>query len=65
MCDALCEEDLESLPLPKNRTETVRHAVLNVIGIVRIAMLAAREFLIQEGDVLATWLALCTAASRH
>ena len=51
MCDELCQEDLESLPLPKNWTETVRHAVLNVIGIVRIAMLAGREFLIQEGDV--------------
>jgi len=51
MCDELCQEDLESLPLPKNWTETVRHAVLNVIGIVRIAMLAGREFLIREGDV--------------
>ena len=51
MCDAFCEEDIESLPLPKSWTKTVRHAVLNVIGIVRIAMLAGREFLIQDGDL--------------
>ena len=48
MCDELCQQDLESLPLPKDWTANVRHAVLNVIGIVRIAMLAGREFLIQE-----------------
>ena len=52
MCDELCEQDLESLPLPKGWTDNVRHAVLNVICIVRIAMLAGREFLIQEGNVL-------------
>ena len=40
MCDELCRQDLESLPLPKDWTANVRHAVLNVIGIVRIAMLA-------------------------
>ena len=49
MCDELCEQDLELLPLPKDWTENVRHAVLNVIGIVRIAMLTDREFLIREG----------------
>ena len=43
--------DAESLPLPKDWSATVRNAVLNVIGIVRIAMLAGREALIQEGDV--------------
>lgn len=32
------EEDLETLRLPKNWRSSVRHAVLNVIGIVRIAM---------------------------
>ena len=48
MCDEFCQQDLESLPLPKDWTANVRHAVLNVIGIVRIAMLAGREFLIQE-----------------
>ena len=48
MCDELCPQDLESLPLPKDWTANVRHAVLNVIGIVRIAMLSGREFLIQE-----------------
>lgn len=46
-----CAEDIELLPLPKDWTETVRHAVLNVVGIVRIAALASREFLIREGDV--------------
>jgi len=49
MCDELCLQDLESLPRPKDWTANVRHAVLNVIGIVRIAMLAGREFLIREG----------------
>ena len=48
MCDEFCPQDLESLPLPKDWAANVRHAVLNVIGIVRIAMLAGREFLIQE-----------------
>jgi len=51
MCDELCGRDLELLKLPKGWTEDVRHAVLNVIGIVRIAMLTGREFLIREGDV--------------
>jgi transposase InsO family protein len=51
MCDELCGEDIGSLPLPKDWTDTVRHAVLNVVCIVRIAMLAGREFLIREGDV--------------
>ncbi len=51
MCDELCGEDIESLPLPKDWTDTVRHAVLNIVCIVRIAMLAGREFLIREGDV--------------
>ena len=37
--------------MPKDWTDTVRHAVLNVVCIVRIAMLAGREFLIREGDV--------------
>ena len=51
MCDNQCEEEIESLPLPKGWSKTVRHAVLNVICIVRIAMLAGREALIQNGDV--------------
>ncbi len=46
------DEDLESLPLPKGWSKSVRHAVLNVIGLVRVAMLAGREFLIQNGHVL-------------
>jgi transposase InsO family protein len=51
MCDELREEDIESLPLPKDWNESVRHAVLNIVGIVRLAMLSGREFLIREGDV--------------
>jgi len=42
MCDNQCEEEIESLPLPKGWSKTVRHAVLNVICIVRVAMLAGR-----------------------
>jgi putative transposase len=52
MCTERCDDDIESLPLPKGWPQTVRHAVLNVIGVVRVAMLAGREFLIQKGDVL-------------
>ena len=52
MGDEFSPQDLESLPLPKDWTANVRHAVLNVIGIVRIAMLAGREFLIQEDKPL-------------
>ena len=52
MCDELCGQDLELLPLRKDWTDNVRHAVLNVIGIVRIAMLSGREFLIQEDKPL-------------
>ena len=37
--------------MPKDWTDTVRIAVLNVVCIVRIAMLAGRELLIREGDV--------------
>jgi hypothetical protein len=51
MCDELREGDIESLPLPKDWAESVRHAVLNIVGIVRLAMLSGRELLIQEGDV--------------
>jgi hypothetical protein len=51
MCNDVCQQDIESLPLPKNWSATARNAVLNVIGIVRIAMLVGREVLLQEGDV--------------
>ena len=37
MCDEFCGQDLKSLPLPKEWTDNVRYAVLNVICIVRIA----------------------------
>ena len=51
MNDTQDEEQLESIPLPGNWSWTARHAILNVIGIVRIAMLASRKYLIQHGDV--------------
>ncbi len=40
----------ESLRLPRNGSATVRNAVVNVIGIVRIAILASREAWIENGD---------------
>ena len=46
----ICEEDVESLHLPKDWHSYVRCAVLNVIGIVRVAMLAGRGALINTGD---------------
>jgi len=39
MPDEIHEEEAESLRLPRNWRSLVRSAVLNVIGIVRIAML--------------------------
>ena len=45
------DQDIETLRLPRNWSAAVRNAVLNVIGIVRIAMIAGREALIQNGDV--------------
>ena len=50
MRDEVCQQDVE-LPLPTNWHSCVRHAVLNIIGIVRIAMLVGRESLIKNGDV--------------
>ncbi len=44
------EDGAESLRLPKHWHSLVRSAVLNVVGIVRIAMLAGRETLLQNGD---------------
>ena len=44
------EEEAESLRLPRNWHALVRSAVLQVIGIVRIAMLTGREALIKNGD---------------
>ena len=48
--DEICEEDVESLRLPKDWHSYVRCAVLNVIGIVHVAMLTGREALITNGD---------------
>jgi len=39
MSDEICGQAVESLQLPKGWQSSVRNAVLNVIGIVRIAML--------------------------
>ena len=52
MCDEIYGQPVESLRLPKGWRSSVRHAVLNVIGIVRIAMLAGREALISNGDAI-------------
>ena len=46
----ICEEDVDTLLLPKDWQSYLRTAVLNVIGIVRITMLAGREALIKNGD---------------
>ncbi len=51
MCNELEDPDLDSLRLPKGWAANVRHALLNVIGLVRIAMLSGRELLIEKGDV--------------
>jgi hypothetical protein len=51
MSATICEDDVERLRLPRNWRASVRSAVLNVVGIVRVAMLAAREALINNGDV--------------
>jgi hypothetical protein len=51
MSDEVCLNDVEPLCLPKGWQAFVRNAVLNVIGIVRIAMLVGRESLIKNGDV--------------
>ena len=51
MYNEVCLKDVESLSLPKDWSASVRDAVLNVIGIVRIAMLAGCEALVQDGDV--------------
>ena len=50
MPDEIHEEEAESLRLPRNWHALVRSAVLQVIGIVRIAMLTRREALIKNGD---------------
>jgi putative transposase len=51
MCNELEDLDIESLRLPKGWAANVRNALLNVVGLVRIAMLTSREFLIEKGDV--------------
>ncbi|MGY8771397.1 MAG: hypothetical protein ACKVH8_23535, partial [Pirellulales bacterium] len=46
MQDSLTEE---TIPLPKNWSHSVRHSLLNVFGLVRMSMLAGREYLINQG----------------
>jgi hypothetical protein len=50
MPDEIHDDEAESLRLPRNWHTLVRSAVLQVIGIVRIAMLTGREALIKNGD---------------
>ncbi len=50
MCDEISGLADDSLRLPKGWRSSVRNAVLNVIGVVRIAMLTGREVLIANGD---------------
>jgi hypothetical protein len=52
VCAEIHRHDAESLRLPRGWAKTVRNAVLNAIGLVRITMLAGREALIQNGDSL-------------
>jgi hypothetical protein len=52
MCDEIHGQPVESRRLPKGWRSSVRNAVLNVIGIVRIAMLAGREALNSNGDAI-------------
>ena len=52
MCDEFCEDSIETLPLPEGWAASVRSAILNMIGLVRVAMMAGREFLHEEGDLL-------------
>jgi len=49
MCDEVSGQAVDSLRLPKGWRSHVRNAVLNVVGIVRVAMLAGREALIENG----------------
>ena len=50
MCDDICGPAIESLRPPKGWHSSVRNAVLNVIGIARMAMLTGREALITNGN---------------
>ena len=49
MSAEICPQDVETLRLPKGWPSYVRNAVLNVVGIVRITMLAGREALSERG----------------
>ncbi len=49
MQDKLDEDDIESIRLPRNWSQSVRNAALNVLGILRIAMLDGRKLLMEHG----------------
>jgi len=48
----MCDELDFDVPLPRGWGDSVRSSVLNIVVLVRIATLAAREFLMREGDLL-------------
>ena len=52
MCDDICGQAVVSLRLPKNWRSSVRNAVLTVVGILRVAMLAGRDALINNGQAI-------------
>ncbi|NQU22143.1 MAG: hypothetical protein HQ567_12740 [Candidatus Nealsonbacteria bacterium] len=52
MCDDSAVDSIEALPLPTGWAPSVRSAILNVLGLVRVAMMAGREFLHEAGDPL-------------
>ncbi|MGY8771322.1 MAG: hypothetical protein ACKVH8_23150 [Pirellulales bacterium] len=39
----------ETIPLPKNWSHSVRHSLLNVFSLLRMSMLAGREYLLNQG----------------
>ena len=49
MSAEIYEEDIKSLRLPKDWHSYVRSAVLDVVGIIRVAMFAGCEALIKNG----------------
>ena len=49
MCDEIGGQAVEALRLPKDWSSSARNAVLDVLGMIRIAMLTGREALITNG----------------
>ncbi len=48
MCDTFSEQDIQSLQLPKNSNANAHNTVLNVIGILRIAMLTVPPAVLRD-----------------